>query len=48
MVFTVIAYLLLAALAIMGAGILLSPFYLWALWSTNRELDEARRAGLID
>ncbi len=48
MVFTFIAYLLLAALAIIGVGVLLTPAYLWALWRTNRQLDEARRAGLID
>lgn len=45
---TILALAAIAALVLVGLGVLMLPAYLWQLWRTSTELDEARRAGLID
>lgn len=47
MVFTVIAYLLLATLLVVGLCVLMVPVYLWLQYRDGLRLDEARRTGLL-
>ena len=44
---TSLAWLAMAALAVMALGIVLLPVYDWVMWRDSKALREARNAGLI-
>ena len=44
---TSLAWLAMAAIAVMALGIVLLPVYAWVMWRDSKALREARNAGLI-
>lgn len=45
---TLLAWGAIAAMALVGVGVLLLPVYFWTLYRSGEELAQARADGLID